>query len=68
VRPERVNKWPNFIDFWICETGTGQQVVQLHDRYNDDDDDDELQGARGGWLRHCATSQKVAGSILQIFH
>jgi len=20
-------------DFWICETGTGQQVDQLHDRY-----------------------------------
>ena len=19
--------------FWICETGTGQQVAQLHDRY-----------------------------------
>ena len=27
-------------DFWICETGTGQQVAQLHDRYDDDDDDD----------------------------
>jgi len=25
-------------DFWICETGTGQQVAQLHDRYDDDDD------------------------------
>jgi hypothetical protein len=22
------------------ETGTGQQVAQLHDRYDDDDDDD----------------------------
>jgi len=21
-------------DFWTCETGTGQQVAQLHDRYN----------------------------------
>jgi len=20
-------------DFWICETGTGQQVTQLHERY-----------------------------------
>ena len=20
-------------DFWICETGTGQQVAQLHERY-----------------------------------
>ena len=27
-------------DFWIRETGTGQQVAQLHDRYDDDDDDD----------------------------
>ena len=26
-------------DFWIRETGTGQQVAQLHDRYDDDDDD-----------------------------
>jgi hypothetical protein len=24
------------------ETGTGQQVAQLHDRYDDDDDDDEF--------------------------
>jgi len=23
------------------ETGTGQQVAQLHDRYDDDDDDDD---------------------------
>ena len=32
-------------DFWIRETGTGQQVAQLHERYGDDDDDvnfDEL--------------------------
>jgi len=28
-------------DFWIRETGTGQQVAQLHDRYDDDDDDDD---------------------------
>jgi len=28
-------------DFWICETGTGQQVAQLHERYDDDDDDDD---------------------------
>ena len=28
--------------FWIRETGTGQQVAQLHDRYDDDDDDDEI--------------------------
>jgi len=27
-------------DFWIRETGTGQQVGQLHDRYDDDDVDD----------------------------
>jgi len=26
-------------DFWISETGTGQQVAQLHDIYDDDDDD-----------------------------
>ena len=25
-------------DFWIRETGTGQQVAQLHERYDDDDD------------------------------
>ena len=32
-------------DFWIRETGTGQQVAQLHDiddyDYDDDDDDDD---------------------------
>ena len=28
-------------DFWIRETGTGQQVAQLHDIYDDDDDDDD---------------------------
>ena len=28
-------------DFWIRETGTGQQVTQLHDIYDDDDDDDD---------------------------
>jgi len=27
-------------DFWIRETGTGQQLAQLHGRYDDDDDDD----------------------------
>jgi hypothetical protein len=26
---------------WIRETGTGQQVTQLRDRYDDDDDDDD---------------------------
>ena len=31
-------------DFWIGETGTGQQVAQLHDKIYDDDDDDHLQG------------------------
>jgi hypothetical protein len=25
-------------DLWIRETGTGQQVAQLHDIYDDDDD------------------------------
>jgi hypothetical protein len=33
-------------DFWIRETGTGQQVAQLHDRYmmmmDDDDDEKEI--------------------------
>jgi len=29
-------------DFWIRETGTGQQVAQLHERYDDDDDGDEV--------------------------
>jgi len=28
-------------DFWIRETGMGQQVAQLHDRYDDDDDYDD---------------------------
>ena len=34
-------------DFWIRETGTGQQLAQLHDRYmmmmmiDDDNDDDD---------------------------
>jgi hypothetical protein len=28
-------------DLWIRETGAGQQVAQLHDRYDDDDDDDD---------------------------
>jgi len=28
-------------DFWIRETGTGQQVAQIHDIYDDDDDDDD---------------------------
>jgi len=28
-------------DFWIRETGTGQQVAQRHGRYDDDDDDDD---------------------------
>ena len=27
-------------DFCIRETGTGQQLAQLHDRYDDDDDDE----------------------------
>ena len=27
-------------DFWIHATGTGQQVAQLHERYDDDDHDD----------------------------
>ena len=27
--------------FWKRETGTGQQMAQLHDRYDDDDDDDD---------------------------
>jgi len=26
-------------DFWIREAGTGQQVAQLHDIYDDDDND-----------------------------
>ena len=32
--------WQIFEDFWIRETGTGQQVAQLHDRYDDDGDDE----------------------------
>jgi hypothetical protein len=30
-------------DIWIRETGTGQQVAQLHDRYDDDDDEKDRQ-------------------------
>ena len=29
-------------EFWIRETGKGQQVAQLHERYDDDDDDDDF--------------------------
>ena len=28
-------------EFWIPETGTGQQVAQLHDIRDDDNDDDD---------------------------
>ena len=28
-------------DFWIRETGTGQQVAELHDSYDYDDDDND---------------------------
>jgi len=28
-------------DFWIRETGPGQQVAELHDRYDNDDDCDD---------------------------
>ena len=35
-----------FTDFWIRETGTVQQVAQLHERY-DDDDDNVLNAAAG---------------------
>ena len=31
-------------DFWVRETGTGQQVAQLHERCDDDDDDDDDDG------------------------
>jgi len=30
-----------WMDFWVRETETGQQVAQLHERYDDDDDDDD---------------------------
>jgi hypothetical protein len=36
-------------DFWIRETGTGQQVAQLHDRYDDDDDDDLMHNTFTSW-------------------
>ena len=29
-------------DFWIRETGTGQQVAQLHDKIYDDDNGDDI--------------------------
>ena len=32
-----VEVWRNF---WIRETGTGQQVAQLHEMYDNDDDGD----------------------------
>ena len=31
-------------DFWICETGTDQQVAHLHELHDDDDDDDDDDG------------------------
>ena len=38
-------------DFWIRETGTGQQVAQLHERYdNDDDEEEEEEEEEVGWL------------------
>ena len=46
-RRNHVDLWR---DFWIRETRTGQQVAQLHERYDyyvdddgdDDDDNDEI--------------------------
>jgi len=29
-------------DFWVRETGTGQQVAQLHDIYDDDDENYDM--------------------------
>ena len=29
-------------DFWMRETGTGQQLAQLHEIYDDDNDDDDI--------------------------
>jgi len=28
-----MESWKTFRDFWVRETGTGQQVAQLHERY-----------------------------------
>jgi hypothetical protein len=46
-------------DFWICETGTGQQVAQLHDRY--DDDDDDLSAAVKPAVPKCVQSSNLFG-------
>ena len=50
--------------FWICETGTGQKVAQLLERYDDDDDDDDENLSSGalwlGWL--------VPTNSLSFFH
>ena len=46
-------------DFWIRETGRGQQVAQLHDRYDDDDDDDVF-----FFLWRCDPTQVMASSFL----
>jgi hypothetical protein len=59
-------------DFWIRETGTGQQVAQLHDRYDDDDDDDDRKRelstqftyTLGFWI-HCRLVAKLRISCLQ---
>jgi len=45
-------------DFWICETGTSQQVAQLDDHDDDDDDDDWWHGMhlRVTYWRHTKSS------------
>jgi len=54
-------------DFWIRETGTGQQVAQLHDTYDDDDDDcDDVPSLRSiimlQWLPGLFPGVKAAGA------
>jgi len=52
----------NHRDFWIRETGTGQQVAQLHDKIYDvvvvvDDDDDDIK------LRRCIICFNILPSV-----
>jgi hypothetical protein len=48
------------------ETGTGQQVAQLHDRYDDDDDDDDDGG--GGGNETFRTKHSLFSVCLSIHH
>jgi len=44
------------------ETGTGQQVAQLHERYDDDDDDNDL--IQGSMIQQWV----LQGPVTHLFH